>query len=37
MKLIFASGVADEVREARRYYESEVEGLGTAFIPTSYH
>ena len=32
MKVVFATEVWDEVDAAREYYESEVEGLGKAFV-----
>lgn len=32
MKVVFATGVREETTEAKTHYESEVEGLGKAFI-----
>jgi plasmid stabilization system protein ParE len=34
MKVVFASEVRDEVEQARNYYETEVDGLGKAFLST---
>ena len=32
MNILFATGALEEAQEAKAYYESEVDGLGKAFI-----
>ncbi|MEM9300449.1 MAG: type II toxin-antitoxin system RelE/ParE family toxin [Bacteroidota bacterium] len=34
MKVVFSTEALQEVQEAQRYYEDEVEGLGKAFVET---